>query len=178
MLTLTADKIRANAIKWERTPGIYFLLCREEIVYVGKSKNIFPRVLTGEHGAKPRSIEFDSWFWIPCPLTKLDATEEHYIIRFNPRCNRDIKTKRRRGIEYVSNRRPGRIPKRIVTPTQTFDSPVEAAKVHGISRQAIYLRVKSRWGGWHYEQPTSEEIRRRKAFDRMMERSKQLPLTR
>lgn len=68
--------------------GVYFLLHRDEVVYVGQSGSILRRV--GEH-LSDRQKRFDSVAFISCePLNRL-WLEDLYIKHFQPRYNRPDK---------------------------------------------------------------------------------------
>lgn len=78
---LRPDEITAGAIPWERCVGVYFLLCRGEVVYVGQSVNIYSRI--AQHTYK----EFDSFAYIRCRECNLDKLESLYIHVLQPRLN-------------------------------------------------------------------------------------------
>jgi len=80
----TKHQILERQIQCKRFCGIYFLLKRHEnfeleIVYVGKSKNIYLRIQ--EHMKGP---EFDAWSWLDYIEDDLDFYERSYIERFDP----------------------------------------------------------------------------------------------
>lgn len=68
--------------------GIYFLISKGNVVYVGQSLCIYARI--GTHLTE-KSKQFDSWSWIPCDASLLDSLEEEYILKFNPIYNKIIK---------------------------------------------------------------------------------------
>lgn len=61
--------------------GIYFLILRSRVIYVGQSINIFSRVL--QHTDK----EFDSFAFILCDASLLDKMESLYIHYLRPIAN-------------------------------------------------------------------------------------------
>jgi len=63
--------------------GIYFLIHQDDIVYVGKSINIFNRI--ARHRADGRV--FDSFAYLLCPEELLDSMEANYITAFMPWMN-------------------------------------------------------------------------------------------
>ena len=63
--------------------GVYFLIDRDEIVYVGQATNVHARVAAHTRNWK----QFDSYTYIPCPKEQLDALERHYIQRLQPALN-------------------------------------------------------------------------------------------
>lgn len=78
--------------------GVYALVHRGNVVYVGKSKVMLGRVYThrvtwGKKsrkvvGLKPqKGILFDSVWVRPCPLAEIDALEHTMINRYKPRYN-------------------------------------------------------------------------------------------
>lgn len=78
--------------------GVYALVHRGIVVYVGKSKVMLGRVYThrvawgkkskAQVGLKPqKGILFDSIWIRPCPLTEIDAIESAMINLYKPRYN-------------------------------------------------------------------------------------------
>jgi hypothetical protein len=65
-------------------PGVYFLCYRSEIVYIGQAKNVSFRV--AEH-IKEREKEFDTIYFIPCPINQLDVLESSLIRHIRPKYN-------------------------------------------------------------------------------------------
>ena len=78
---LRPDEITAAAVPWTRHTGVYFLLHRGEVVYVGQSVNVYSRI--AQHTFK----EFDSFAYIPCRECNLDKLESLYIHVLQPRLN-------------------------------------------------------------------------------------------
>lgn len=86
------SEIIAKATKWKAFgTGIYFLIKRGRIVYVGQAINVLARV-NGHVATK----DFDAWHWIPCPRARLGLMERIYINAFLPPLNRDFSTLRLR----------------------------------------------------------------------------------
>jgi len=67
--------------------GIYFLLNKTEIVYIGQSKHILNRIFA--HYKDPNKI-FNKYFYVEVDKDKLDKTEAEYIIKFTPKYNKDF----------------------------------------------------------------------------------------
>ena len=63
----------------DRACGVYFLIERNEVVYVGQSVNVFSRMR--EHC---KSKRFDSYSYISCPREDLNVLESLYIHVFRP----------------------------------------------------------------------------------------------
>jgi hypothetical protein len=85
-LHLIADKLRTmEAVPgMPGAPGVYFLLHRDEVVYVGQSTNVFGRVAahTGDI-----SKAFDGAAYLPLPVSVLDSVEGALIRLLRPRLN-------------------------------------------------------------------------------------------
>lgn len=64
--------------------GIYFLIFRSEIVYVGQSLDVKSRV--NVHLGEGR-IKFSSYNWEPCPQDRLNEVEARYIWDLEPKLN-------------------------------------------------------------------------------------------
>lgn len=73
--------------------GVYFLCTEREVVYIGRSVNVFARIAAHEHTGK-----FDRVFFQPVPKDQLDETEGRLIREFRPPLNihgrRSIRAKR------------------------------------------------------------------------------------
>jgi hypothetical protein len=73
--------------------GIYLLMKREEIVYVGQSVKLAPRLAThaAQRGRKRSktavAMFFDRVLVMPCALADLDRTEKDLIQRYQPKYN-------------------------------------------------------------------------------------------
>lgn len=80
-------------------PGVYLLLYRGAVVYVGKSKSMLGRIYAhknlwaeGRKKAAPawlpiKGVLFDQILIRPCALEDLDALEQEMIARYKPRLN-------------------------------------------------------------------------------------------
>ena len=64
--------------------GIYFLIDKNEVVYVGKSVDIYNRISTHSRDA---SKIFDSFSILECPTEFLKILETHYIFKLRPFLN-------------------------------------------------------------------------------------------
>lgn len=65
--------------------GIYFLLYRKEIVYIGQSKNLSTRIKC--HGDK----KFDTIRIIECSSKNMARYERRWILKFKPKYNKSLK---------------------------------------------------------------------------------------
>jgi len=82
---LTHDEIAAAAMRRSALCGIYFLVNKDRVVYVGQSTNIHMRI--AKHiGTK----EFDSFHFVECDKFILDEVEAAYIVALDPPLNRDV----------------------------------------------------------------------------------------
>lgn len=82
-IPLTRAKVAAGATPIRLCCGVYFLLSKGEIVYVGKSNNIHRRI-----GAHIGVIEFDAGAIEECDQTKAGVLESLYLAKFLPKHNR------------------------------------------------------------------------------------------
>lgn len=86
-------------------PGVYALVRRGVVIYVGKSKSVYQRVYahrtTAQRAARGKPIPtwlpikgfvFDQVFVRPCALADLDACEAEMIERYKPRFNESLKS--------------------------------------------------------------------------------------
>jgi len=64
--------------------GIYFLLDKEEIVYIGKSTNIIKRVT--EHFSEGIK-KFNLYSYIPVEVDSLSEAEDFFIKKYKPKYN-------------------------------------------------------------------------------------------
>lgn len=83
--------------------GIYLLLWRREVVYVGKSRQLYARMYShknlfeqyrrtgrirlGRDGTPMKVIKFDSWRCLACHESDMDRLERQYIAEFRPKYN-------------------------------------------------------------------------------------------
>lgn len=81
------DLIKRRTIYVRKGPAIYFLLLGQEVVYVGKTKNLIRRL--GDHSFRK---EFDGFAYFPCSEEKLDELELQSIQALKPRYNRNGKS--------------------------------------------------------------------------------------
>lgn len=85
--------------------GVYALVAKQVVIYVGKSKALLPRVYTHRQnyinkrkGKVPewltpvKGMFFDELFVRPCRIEELDALEREMIERYKPRYNQLLKT--------------------------------------------------------------------------------------
>lgn len=67
--------------------GVYFLIDRGNVVYVGQSKDVLIRIR--RHFADPTK-RFDSWAYLPIDREMLEDAEREYITLFQPYLNQTI----------------------------------------------------------------------------------------
>ena len=79
-------------VKREKVSGIYFLIDRGEIVYIGQSTDLQKRI---SHHVFSEKKRFSHYFTIPVPEEDLDRVEADYIWKFTPRYNKSIPTNSR-----------------------------------------------------------------------------------
>ncbi len=77
-------KTKMNLVK-DKTHGVYFLKFNNEVVYVGKSKNISKRI-NSHLGSKTKL--FNDFSFIDCPVELLSETETAYIYKHDPIFNK------------------------------------------------------------------------------------------
>lgn len=76
-------------MSWMLHPGVYVLLFRGEVVYVGQSMNAFGRI--GDH---TRNKIFDRIFFLRCRPKELLPFEAALIHEYKPRYNKDQNSNR------------------------------------------------------------------------------------
>jgi len=81
---VSQERIIDNAISYDQTCGIYFLLKDTEILYVGQSVCVFSRIRAHDN---ERRIKFDRIAWVECKKEHLDTLESLYIHLFKPVMN-------------------------------------------------------------------------------------------
>lgn len=80
--TLVSKKEILSAAKpWEGYSGVYFLIFKNKIIYVGQSVNVYARISGHTHK------KFDSFTVLPCPKEHLNVLESLYIHMFDPPLN-------------------------------------------------------------------------------------------
>ena len=82
--SLSPDQIRKNEDTINRDPGLYFLIFDDEIVYVGRSKNVMSRIINHLH---TREILFNRYTIINMSYRDTICLEPIYINKFNPKYN-------------------------------------------------------------------------------------------
>jgi hypothetical protein len=99
-------EVQEAAIPVDHMIGIYFLLEREEVVYVGQSAtNILGRIAKHQREGK----KFDAFAYMRCDIEDIDAMEEKYILAFMPKGNYSTGSSRPRQFVTAKQRR-GRPP--------------------------------------------------------------------
>jgi hypothetical protein len=85
---LSEEDIGSASISFKALCGVYFLLDRQKVVYVGKSSNVHYRL--GEHFSKKHMI-FDRFHIVPCEACDVDHVEALYIATLRPKYNKDVR---------------------------------------------------------------------------------------
>jgi hypothetical protein len=80
---LTEEDIIKASAPWATATGVYFLIYKNKVVYVGQSTNVYSRI-TAHHDKT-----FDSFAFIQCETNTLDGLESLYIHVFRPPLNGD-----------------------------------------------------------------------------------------
>ena len=80
---LAAEDVLATPQAAPTSPGVYFLIRRGRIMYVGQSIN--PLCRLGQHAAERN---FDSFVVLPCKQEDLSTIEGGYILKFRPPWNK------------------------------------------------------------------------------------------
>lgn len=138
LLTLETILARSVPISYPLR-GVYFLIDGEEIVYVGRTPNVFRRV--GEHlGRAPR----ERYYLLPLGPdvsdTELGWLERRYIDRFKPRLN--IQKGFHENIEIPTGPRSTNAVKRALELVNAGYTAYAAAKREGIALSTIYRALK------------------------------------
>lgn len=130
ILMLPRYKLDESAI------GIYFLIKRNVVVYVGQSRQVHWRVRehkTQRNGEK----DFDSYCWIAVSPEKLDETELRYIELLRPRLNHlgspIVKLERK-----IASRRISRIEKRALLAELSKIKSVCPAKIPSVTPISLH----------------------------------------
>jgi Bacteriophage lambda integrase, Arm DNA-binding domain/GIY-YIG catalytic domain len=84
---LSHDEIVVQSYPLGGYSGVYFLISKSQIMYVGKSADVEFRL--GQHRAR-RKIEFDSVFIIACPASEMARLEARYIRTLKPPFNSEV----------------------------------------------------------------------------------------
>ena len=78
------EDIVAAGMPVSRQTGVYFLIRDSEIIYVGKTTDLYNRLRRHVHDGR----RFDHYNFLPCPPEQLNELEAAYIARILPRENR------------------------------------------------------------------------------------------
>ncbi len=86
-------------------PGVYALIKRGVVIYVGKSKSLYQRIYAHRNMARAaakgktiptwmpiRGFVFDQVFIRPCRLEDLDSLEREMVELYKPKFNMSLKT--------------------------------------------------------------------------------------
>lgn len=63
--------------------GLYFLLSKKKVVYIGVTKNLISRLIAHKSDGK----KFDSFRLIECPIRVAIENEKRWIVKFRPKYN-------------------------------------------------------------------------------------------
>ncbi len=133
--------------------GIYFLINRKKIVYVGQSLAVYARIHTH---MREKLKTFDSIAVLRCQQHELTRFETFYINKFRPLYNKAIKRKSKKG-DMSKSGRANKIP--IVTPYGYFPDISSAARELGISRELVKYRCRREVAGWSiYSEEYTPEV--------------------
>ena len=88
-LRISEEEILETAIAVTSARGLYFLIRKNEIVYVGQSENVHARVM--KHYAEGTK-KFDSYSYILITSGNLDYIEGEYILEIEPQYNTTLPT--------------------------------------------------------------------------------------
>jgi hypothetical protein len=75
---------KATTVQQEKLCGVYFLVKKDRVVYVGQSVHVYNRVNQHHNEAQKK---FDSWCYIPCKRSQLNLLESLYIHVLQPKEN-------------------------------------------------------------------------------------------
>lgn len=67
----------------EKIEGVYFLFYKNEIIYIGKSINIYKRI----YAHKMKGVCFDSFSFLKIEIEHLLTMEREYIKKYKPKNN-------------------------------------------------------------------------------------------
>jgi hypothetical protein len=141
--TILAGAIPAQPVK----TGIYFLIKDNKVIYVGQSRNITCRL-----AGHAQSKTFDSWYWIPCEVERLNEVERVYIRTLLPVENMDSTSRKLRAISRRprAKKDPAKLPDPVQIPAPgTAQKPsanvrsrdlIEALDIDRPARQAEWMR--------------------------------------
>lgn len=76
---------RAVKCHYKKSHTVYFLISKEEIVYVGRSVDVFKRL--GDHSSGYEKKVFDCYFCIKTNENNVSKLEKKYIAKFKPKYN-------------------------------------------------------------------------------------------
>lgn len=85
---LTEAEIVAGGVQYQPKCGVYFLIARHKVRYVGQSVNVESRLRDHQ-----QRFEFDSVAYMPCESAILDRMESLYIHMLRPEWNGRLNTR-------------------------------------------------------------------------------------
>lgn len=86
-LPIPESELLATAVPAATMSGVYFLILRGEVVYVGQSVDVFGRL---SRHLKTGRIPFDCFNIVPAEVDALDDLEAQYIAALVPRHNKSL----------------------------------------------------------------------------------------
>ena len=81
---LTSQQVVDCSFPLSNYRGVYFLIRKGRVMYVGQSVNVFSRI-----SAHAQERVFDRMAWLPCGAHEIDKLEATYIHLFRPDWNGD-----------------------------------------------------------------------------------------
>jgi len=90
---LSENQILERKYTFQKSPGIYFLIDGDEIVYIGKSDHVPARLKNHVYPRRRGSMkkDFNKVAFVRYPESKLDEPEMMYIKEFQPKHNGSYK---------------------------------------------------------------------------------------
>jgi hypothetical protein len=81
---MSESHILAHSQRRMKFTGVYFLVMKNKIIYVGQSKDMQRRVMQHDKNG----VDFDGFYYYPCEPTRAKFLEAFYINKFKPFLNR------------------------------------------------------------------------------------------
>lgn len=147
---MTVDFLLAHGrrVDLDGLTGVYFLLKRGRVMYVGQGANIYARI-----ALHLQSYSFDGAFWIPVEHEELDAAEGAFTRYFNPLWvhhtpadeSRDAEILSRYGLEPNASNRDAFVERRRRRLMRAFNTPraLERRREHVAFNRMLRERRKA-----------------------------------
>jgi hypothetical protein len=81
VLANTLKELGFKDLGYLMNPGIYVLCYKEEVIYVGRTTNIFNRISDSDHRART----YDKIYFVKCNFDELDRVEALMILKLKPK---------------------------------------------------------------------------------------------